>query len=120
MSLTNPSLEAVYCSNLASDYGIIRFIRFVSRFTGSSRNAFLFRLDLSLHAGAGIFVLEFWFLELNGPRLESIQFKDQSTVRSGSIDSSDGQWQENNAQQGRPDVNMSASCTVHPLCALDD
>jgi len=26
---------------------------------------FLFRLDLSLHTGAGIFFLEFWFLHLN-------------------------------------------------------
>ena len=53
MSLINPSREFVYCSNLASDYSLIRFIRFVSPFTDSSHNAFLFRLDLSLHTGAG-------------------------------------------------------------------
>ena len=40
MSLINPSLEVVYCSNLASNYSLIRFIRFVSLFTDSSRNAF--------------------------------------------------------------------------------
>ena len=33
MSLINLSLEIVYCSHLESNYDIIRFIRFVSRFT---------------------------------------------------------------------------------------
>ena len=36
-----------------SNYCLIRFIRLVSRFTGKLCNAFLFRLDLSLHVGAG-------------------------------------------------------------------
>jgi len=40
MSLINLSLEIVYCSNLASNYGLIKFIRFVSRFTGKLCNAF--------------------------------------------------------------------------------
>ena len=57
MSLINPPLEVVtvaYCSNLASNYGIIRFIRFVSRFTGKLCNVFfLFCLDLSLHSNTG-------------------------------------------------------------------
>ena len=40
MSLINSSLEVVYCSNLASNYGLIKFIRFVSRFTGKLCNTF--------------------------------------------------------------------------------
>ena len=40
MSLINPPLEVIYCNNLASNYSLIRFIRFVSPFTDSSRNAF--------------------------------------------------------------------------------
>ena len=40
MSLINPSLEVIYCSNLASNRGLIRFIRFVSWFTGKLCNAF--------------------------------------------------------------------------------
>ena len=40
MNLINLSLEIVYCSNLVSNYGLIRFIRFVSRFTDKPYNAF--------------------------------------------------------------------------------
>ena len=40
MNLIDPSLEVVYCSNLISNYSLIRFIRFVSRFTGKPCNAF--------------------------------------------------------------------------------
>ena len=40
MSLINPSLEVVYCSNLASNYDLIRFIRFVLRFTNKLCNVF--------------------------------------------------------------------------------
>ena len=40
MSLINPSLEVVYYSILAPNYGLIRFIRFVLRFTGKLCNAF--------------------------------------------------------------------------------
>ena len=40
MSIINSSLEVVYCSILASNYDLIRFIIFVSRFTGKLCNAF--------------------------------------------------------------------------------
>ena len=61
MSLINPSLEVVYCSNLASNYDLIRFIRFVSRFTGSSRNAFFISSKFKSPCRCGIF---FWNFEL--------------------------------------------------------
>jgi hypothetical protein len=32
LSLINPSLEIDYCSTILSNYCIVRFIRFVSRF----------------------------------------------------------------------------------------
>ena len=40
MSLIDPSLEIVYCSNLASNCVLIRFIRSVSRFTDKLCNVF--------------------------------------------------------------------------------
>ena len=58
----HPISELAGSSNLASNYGLIRLIRFVSRFTDKLCNVvFLFRLDLNLHAGALIF---FWNFEL--------------------------------------------------------
>jgi len=60
MSLTNSSLTYVYCSNLVSNYDIIRFIRFVATVYKQTLQLFLFHLDLILHAGATIF---FWNFE---------------------------------------------------------
>ena len=55
MSQVNLSLEIVYCSNLTSNYSLIRFImQHGSRDLQSNcAMRFLFRLDLSLHVGAG-------------------------------------------------------------------
>ena len=53
MSIINSSLEVIYCSNLASDHSLIEFIRFVSPFTDSSRNAFFISFRFKSHAGAG-------------------------------------------------------------------
>ena len=47
MSLINPSLEYVYCSNLVSNNAIIRLIRFVSRFTVNLCNAIYFLTTFS-------------------------------------------------------------------------
>ena len=65
MSLINPSLEVIYCSNLASCYSLIRFIRFVSPFTDSSRNAFFISSRFKYLYRCRNFFLEFWFLHLN-------------------------------------------------------
>ena len=53
MNLIDPSLEVVYCSNLISNYSLIRFIRFVSRFTDKLCNAFFISSRFKSHAGAG-------------------------------------------------------------------
>ena len=42
MSLINPSLEYIYCSNLVSNHVLIRLIKFVSRFTVNLCNAIYF------------------------------------------------------------------------------
>ena len=62
MSLIDPSSDGIYCSNLASDYSLIRFIRFVSPFTDSSRNVFfILSRFISLHTGARNFFWNFDF-----------------------------------------------------------
>ena len=65
MSLINPSLEVVYCSNLASDYSLIRFIRFVSPFTDSNRNAFFISSRFKSLCRCRKFFLEFGILQPN-------------------------------------------------------
>ena len=61
MSLINLSLEVVYCSNLASDYSLISSLDSSRHLQTAVTMRFLFRLDLSLHAGAGIFFWNFEF-----------------------------------------------------------
>ena len=65
MSLINSLLEVIYCSNLASNYNFIRFIRFVSRFIGGSHNAFFISSRFKSPYGCRKKNLEFLFLELN-------------------------------------------------------
>ena len=52
LRLINISLAHVYCSNLVSNHGLIRLIRFVSNLQTNYAISFLFRLDLILHACA--------------------------------------------------------------------
>ena len=63
MSLINPSLEVVYCSItviiFASDYSLIRVIRFVSPFTDSSRNVFFISSRFKSLCRCRNFFLEF-------------------------------------------------------------
>ena len=69
MNLINPSLEIIYCSNLIFNYSIIRFIRFVSLFTDSSRNAFFisFRFKSPCGAEKKIGILNWNVRGLNNP-----------------------------------------------------
>ena len=53
MSLINPSLEVVYCSNLASDYSQISSLDSSRHLQTAVAMRFLFCLDLSLHEDAG-------------------------------------------------------------------
>ena len=69
MSLINPSLEVIYCSNLAFNYSIIMFIRFVSPFTDSSRNAFFISSRFKSPCRCRIFFFEILVFETkHGPR----------------------------------------------------
>ena len=65
MSLINPSLLQHYCSNLASNYSLIRFIRFISSFTDSSRNAFFISSRFKSPCKCRKKNLEFGKMELN-------------------------------------------------------
>ena len=49
MSLINLLLELVYCSNLVSNYSLIRLIRLSRNLQANYAIHFLFRLDLLLH-----------------------------------------------------------------------
>ena len=52
MNLTNLAVAYIYCSNLVSNHGLIRLIRFISNLQANYAISFLFRLDLILHACA--------------------------------------------------------------------
>ena len=68
MSLINPSLEHVYCSNLASNHVLIRLIRFVSRFTIHLCNAIYFLTTFSTPCKQFTKKLHFAFWDLNRAR----------------------------------------------------
>ena len=66
MSLTNPSLEHVYCSiTVMSNHVIIRLIRFVSRFTAHLCNAIYFLTTFSTSCKRFTKILHFVFWNLN-------------------------------------------------------
>ena len=65
MRLNNPSFEVIYCINLASNYILVRFIRFVSPFTDSSRNAFFISSRFKSPCRYRNFFLEFGILQPN-------------------------------------------------------
>ena len=67
MSLINPSLEHVYCSNLVSNRAIVSLIRFVSRFTVHLCNAIYFFTTFSTPYKRFIKILHFAFWDLNKP-----------------------------------------------------
>ena len=68
MNLINPSLEIIYCSNLIFNYSIIRFVRLVSLFTDSSRNAFFISSRFKSPCKCRIFFVILVFETKHGPR----------------------------------------------------
>ena len=65
MSLINPSLAYVYCSNLVSNHVLISLIRFVSRFTIYLCNVIYFSTTFSTPCKRFIKILHFSFWDLN-------------------------------------------------------
>ena len=65
MSLINPSLDYIYCSNLVPNHVLIRPIRFVSRFTVHLCNAIYFLTTFSTPYKLFKFFLYFGFMDLN-------------------------------------------------------
>ena len=65
MRLINSSLEHVYSSNLVPNHDLIRFIRFVLRFTVHLCNAIFFPTTFNTPCKRFINFLKFWSLKLN-------------------------------------------------------
>ena len=68
MRLINSSLEHVYSSNLVPNHGLIRFIRFVLRFTVHLCNAIYFSTIFNTPYKRFTKILHFEFLDLNRAR----------------------------------------------------